>query len=761
MAQDTVRILIVCDQISRRHDREDLFEDVDVPTECVIVSRWDEAFDQIQLWASEGYRADVISADFNNYERDFIPPDELAGGIWVKNGVQFASFVTSWSDEHLSEDLRPGKVFIHSADDHLAARSIKANAGISGRVESFDIIEFNDIISFAYSPSNRAGTRNFRTYLNDKFGYGFPTSESQVRMLKSPNRKIDIGTAWSDIESGTLMPAQALALIGVDQVHQYFGATYDYEALKAAGIAIDDFRAPQAGNFIGDTVAGYLAFDQAQAEALRADGKKVVLVMQDYQPQQMALLGYTDCIILLNGESEHLASIVPNHGVAAALDIGEGFRLRIEDQGDCRVLVGKDDERGAQFSVREFEPITLQNWGTSYTSDGSGDQIVRAIGRILPFTLPMKEMSAVDYDGHPDTRIQFMAKVDEVAESLNAMAVKANADTPDQVRKAVELGAAGIGLLRTEHMFFADEKLQPLRDALLTTDDGARAKALAALKTFQTADFSEIFAAAATSAKDFPVTIRLLDAPPHEFLNAKQVAELSDRVGADNMRGTPLALQTPGLYAMQAEAVFDAIKASGYSGKVDLMLPLVGTAEQVAQIKQEIGTVAVRNDMEGRYGFRAMIETVQAVQNAGEIAALVDGISFGTNDLTAEVGNVKRTDTLGILDWMSRDKLTGKSPFLSLAAPIVALVQQATDAIRKTKSDMDISVCGNQVAGDVRSIEACHKMGLGSISVPAASLYFYPSKIIATHFAVKDSPMGASVAPKVRRGSSMDYDFDD
>ncbi len=199
-----------------------------------------------------------------------------------------------------------------------------------------------------------------------------------------------------------------------------------------------------------------------------------------------------------------------------------------------------------------------------------------------------------------------------------------------------------------------------------------------------------------------------------------------------------LAQRVPGLYAMQAEAIFEAAKHSDFQGKFDIMIPLIRTPAELHAVKREIAEVAQKHGMRGRYGLRAMIETVDAVKHAGEIAREVDGISFGTNDLTAEVmGGIKRNDVAAAHQWSIDKNHVGKSPFLTLAEPVKDLMRQTVDAARAANPAINIGICGHQVAADPASLEFCQEIGLDSVSVPATVECMMPTRIFAAQAALK------------------------
>jgi len=288
----------------------------------------------------------------------------------------------------------------------------------------------------------------------------------------------------------------------------------------------------------------------------------------------------------------------------------------------------------------------------------------------------------------------------------------ANADTPAQVVNAIQHGAVGIGLVRTEHMFFKQEGLDVLRSLLLAP---ANETVLHNFEVYQQQQFKELLVAA--KGADIPVTIRLLDAPPEEFLNQEQLHEFKSNLGGQFLRGLPFALKAPGVYRAQLRALFEALRDSRFDGELKVMIPLVYNAGDLARIKSEYSSILQEYgdtiDQE-RIRFGSMIETLGAIQTAGPIAKICDFVSFGTKDLTREIVGIPRNDVAGIDTWM-RENETAISPYQSLCEPVREAIETALVEINS--EDTEISMCGEHVSGDFESIKFCHKFSFNCISV--------------------------------------------
>lgn len=723
-AGDKKRILILDDDIHLEIETKYLFKNAGINAEVCIATTPEDAMRKLKTWAGEGHPADIVNIDF------------LLGYGGQECGLEELENIVEWA-KSLPEALQPRKYFIHSRNTenlhtnvNMAARrlGLKEPIGLHNTVELVDISNLGRGDEHA---THRELSWQFREYLNKTLGTRYPLSPAQVSLLAKPaETRLDAMQAYEEVTQGTIDPQKALTLIDLTTLASAFKNHIDEhkaEAGRGYNLDVDQVRFMHG---TGGAMSGHIAFSAEAARELKKQGKKAILVLQEFEPKDTASLSGVDGIILLGGGSEHLNVVVANCGIPAVMDNESGFgtKLAIEPaQGKKRLVNKANDEEmlaAGSITIEEGEAVTLGN-------DGNG------LGQLYKGILPIVKGNpyAAEFFGemYPKIFPTVTRWADEARAKHGGMKVKANADNPEQVKKAIELGAEGVGLLRTEHMFFADERRRALAQALLAEEVAARESALSQLKEFQKNDFTEIFAAAAKAGREFPVTIRLLDAPPQEFLEAGQVNALEKRVGKENMRASQLALKTPGLYAMQAAAIFEAAQDVGFKGPIDIMVPLVRTPEETRALKEEIAQVAAQHGMQGQYKFRAMIETFKSVKNAGEIAKLADGLSFGTNDLTAEsMKGAERNDVVATRAWQVKHHHVGKSPFLRLSKPVEAMIKAVVKAARQTNPKIDISICGHQMA-DVAtsSIGICQQLGLDSFSVPAGEEYLIPARIAA------------------------------
>jgi pyruvate,orthophosphate dikinase len=363
------------------------------------------------------------------------------------------------------------------------------------------------------------------------------------------------------------------------------------------------------------------------------------------------------------------------------------------------------------------------------------------VGQVLAGRMPMMEPELASEFG------TLMGWADEVRK----LKVRANADTPEDARVAIKFGGEGIGLCRTEHMFFEETRIRTVREMILAEDEQQRRAALAKLLPMQRADFVELF----EIMQGLPVTIRLLDPPLHEFLphtqaeieevaramdtdprkladRARDLSEFNPMLG---FRGCRLAIAYPEIAEMQARAIFEAAivvnKRTGTEVAAEVMVPLIATKAEFDMIKARIDATAhaVMKDQGGKVSYQVgtMIELPRAALMAGEIAKTAEFFSFGTNDLTQTTYGISRDDAGGFLGaYLSRGILE-VDPFISLDREGVGeLVKIGVSRGRKTRPGLKVGICGEH-GGDPSSVAFCHEIGLDYVScspyrVPIARL---------------------------------------
>jgi pyruvate,orthophosphate dikinase len=320
------------------------------------------------------------------------------------------------------------------------------------------------------------------------------------------------------------------------------------------------------------------------------------------------------------------------------------------------------------------------------------------------------------------------------SDQVRPMKVRANADNATDSAKAREFGAEGIGLCRTEHMFFGEERLPVVQEMILASDEAGRRAALDRLLPFQQSDFEAIFDVMA----GLPVTIRLLDPPLHEFLppldeatdermssRIKALTEANPMLGT---RGCRLGIQWPEIYEMQVRAIARAAKAVQAHPLVEIMIPLVGFAEELRRLRELTEQVMAEEAPEIAYACGTMIELPRAALRADEIAEYADFFSFGTNDLTQTTLGMSRDDAEGkFLTFYLEDGVIERNPFETLdQVGVGELMRIAVERGRGAKPSIKLGICGEH-GGDPKSVEFCHGLGLDYVScspyrVPVARL---------------------------------------
>jgi pyruvate,orthophosphate dikinase len=349
------------------------------------------------------------------------------------------------------------------------------------------------------------------------------------------------------------------------------------------------------------------------------------------------------------------------------------------------------------------------------------------------------------------------------ADEVRKLGVRVNADTTDDARTAIKFGAEGIGLCRTEHMFFEETRIRTVREMILAEEEQARRAALSKLLPMQRADFVELF----EIMKGMPVTIRLLDPPLHEFLPhthaeieevaramnadprrlADRVRELSEFNPMLGFRGCRLAIAYPEIAEMQARAIFEAaVEAGRRTGKpvgLEVMVPLIATKAELDLIKARIDSTAqaVMRETGTKLAYQVgtMIELPRATLLAGDIARSAEFFSFGTNDLTQTTYGISRDDAASFLSTYVAKGIFEVDPFISLDREGVGeLVKIGVVRGRKTRPDLKVGICGEH-GGDPASVAFCHEAGLDYVSCS-------PYRVPIARLAAAQAAIGRAVA---------------
>jgi pyruvate, orthophosphate dikinase len=467
---------------------------------------------------------------------------------------------------------------------------------------------------------------------------------------------------------------------------------------------------------------GTVVFTADEAERLGKQGERVILVRRETTPDDYhGMIAAQGILTSAGGTNSHAAVVARGEGIPAVCG------------ADAIKLSPADRTFSANgTSVREGDVITIDGFtGNVYVGE-------------LPLEESVLEKARAGDAAAREEKIwlafeALMARADEV----RRLRVRANADTPDQARNARERGAEGIGLCRTEHMFLGEERVGAVRTMIFAETEEEEAKAYDALAPLQREDFVGIFRA----MDGLPVTVRLLDPPLHEFLPnqvdlAVEVA-LAESRGEDvgermavlqkvnelheanpmlGLRGVRLGIVKPGLYAMQVRAIFEAaaqVRSEGGDPQVEVMIPLVATAPELRQMRDELEPVAAESlgDVElSHLEWGTMVELPRAAVTAGEIAETAEFFSFGTNDLTQTAFGFSRDDIGKFVGMYEERKLVPANPFVTIDVDGVGrLMGIASEEGRAANPALHVGICGEH-GGDPASVAFCHEIGLDYVS---------------------------------------------
>ena len=461
--------------------------------------------------------------------------------------------------------------------------------------------------------------------------------------------------------------------------------------------------------------SGEIVFSSEDAETLKSDGRKVILVRVETSPEDIHGMHAAEGILTTRGGMTSHAAVVAR-GMGKPCVSGAGS-LRVDYNAGTMSVGGQVFKKGDFITV-----------------DGSTGQVLA--GKV--------DMIEPQLSGEFSTLIGW-------ADKVRRLGVRANADTPADAKAAVRFGAEGIGLCRTEHMFFDEERIQAVREMILADDEKSRRAALAKLLPMQRNDFLELF----VIMEGRPVTIRLLDPPLHEFLphGEEEIAEVAAAMGADpkkladrarelhefnpmlGFRGCRIAIAYPEIAEMQARAIFEAAaeagKRTGKRVKPEVMVPLIATKAELDLVKKRIDAMAEAVSKETGtkldYDVGTMIELPRACLMAGEIAESAEFFSFGTNDLTQTTFGISRDDAASFLGIYTARGILPADPFVSIdQSGVGEMVKIGVERGRKTRSKLKVGICGEH-GGDPASVAFCHEAKLDYVScspfrVPIARL---------------------------------------
>ena len=546
----------------------------------------------------------------------------------------------------------------------------------------------------------------------------FTIEDKKLFMLQTRNGKrtaaAAIKIACDLIDENMISEEEALMQIDAKTLDMLLHPTFDSESLKNA----DKFNVVGKGIAASPgAAAGKVVFTAEDAVIKGKRGEKVILVRLETSPEDIEGMKYAQGILTVRGgQTSHAAVVARGMGTCCVSGCGE---IKMDEENHCFTLAGR--------TYREGDEISL---------DGSTGNIYNVAIKTVP----------------ADPNSGYFGRIMRLADKYKAMGVRTNADTPADAQRAVELGAEGIGLCRTEHMFFDADRIGAFREMICSDSVEARIRALNKIEPMQQKDFEGLMEA----LKGMPVTIRFLDPPLHEFVptNQEDIVALAESQGKSvaeikqiindlhefnpmmGHRGCRLSVTYPEIAVMQTKAIIKAAIAvqsrhPDWNVCPEIMIPLIGEIKELAYVKKVVVETA-ENEIKNanssiKYEVGTMIEIPRAALTADQIATEAEFFCFGTNDLTQMTFGFSRDDAGKFLPSYYSNKIYESDPFARLdTTGVGALMEMAMTKGKAARPSLHAGICGEH-GGDPSSIEFCHKIGLDYVScspfrVPIARL---------------------------------------
>lgn len=553
--------------------------------------------------------------------------------------------------------------------------------------------------------------QRLESHYKDMQDIEFTVQNKKLWMLQTRSGKrtaqASIKIAVDMVEEGLIDKKEALLRINPDSLDQLLHPTLDPKA-KANIIAKGLPASPGAAS-------GIVVFSSKEAERRAENNEKVILVRIETSPEDIKGMHVSQGILTARGGMTSHAAVVARGMGTPCVSGAPALSINYKENYFT----------ASNIKIKEGEVITING--------STGDVIVGEVPTLKP-----------NLSGDFQTIMKW-------ADEIRTLKIRTNAETPLDCQTAIDFGAEGVGLCRTEHMFFNEDRIISVREMILADNLSGRKKAIAKILPMQRKDFVEIFKIMA----GLPVTVRLLDPPLHEFLPHKEseiievakvlnceidyvkqrISQLQEQNPMLGHRGCRLGITYPEIYQMQARALFEAAsivkKETGQSVLLEIMVPLVATREELRILKNLI--IETEKSVENEYGLKlnymigTMIELPRAALMADEIAKEAEFFSFGTNDLTQTTFGLSRDDSGNFLGHYQKAGILEKDPFAELDQEGVGqLIKIACEKGKSVRSDIKLGICGEH-GGNPPSIEFCYKAGLNYVScspyrVPIARL---------------------------------------
>ena len=712
-----------------KHDRGIMYDiDLDEEALCEIIDDYKKV---VRYGQEGGFPSDpkvqlieavkAVFRSWNNdrairYRRMERIPDSLGTAVNVQSMVfgnmgNTSGTGVAFTRSPVNGDNHVYGEFLVNAQGEDVVAGIRTPKPISEMAESFPEVyeDFMNIAKVLEQHYKDAQDMEFTVERNKLYMLqtraGKRTAQSAVKIAVDMEREglIDRETAVMRIEPG--------------QIDQLLHPRFDEDELKGVSAIAKGLPASPGA------VSGKIYFNALEAEAAVKKGEKAILVRETTSPEDLAgMIAAGGILTAKGGVTSHAAVVARQMGKCCVAGCSE-----IIVSEDKKELKTKDKVYG------EGDVISL---------DGYDGKVYEG------------EIHTVEPNLSGDFGV-----IMSWADGIRSLKIRTNADKPEDALKALEFGAEGIGLCRTEHMFFEENRIPAIRRMIVADTESERREALDALLPYQKNDFKGIYEV----MKENPVTIRLLDPPLHEFLphTDAEIRSLAEKIGVpyeklvrrtDELhennpmlghRGCRLAISYPEIAEMQTRAIMEAAievsEEKGYNIVPEIMIPLTSSAKEMAYIKDIVAKEAERCKEEKssdiKYVIGTMIETPRAALTADEIAESAEFFSFGTNDMTQMTYGFSRDDTAKIIETYIEKNIFEEDIFRSIDEKGVGkLLDIAVKLGRQTRNDLKIGICGEH-GGDPRSIEFCHKLGLNYVS---CSPYRVPiARIAAAQAAIK------------------------
>ena len=712
-----------------KHDRGIMYDiDLDEEALCEIIDDYKKV---VRYGQEGGFPSDpkvqlieavkAVFRSWNNdrairYRRMERIPDSLGTAVNVQSMVfgnmgNTSGTGVAFTRSPVNGDNHVYGEFLVNAQGEDVVAGIRTPKPISEMAESFPEV-YEDFMNIA---------RVLEQHYKDAQDMEFTVERNKLYMLQTRAGKRTAQSAVKiavDMEREGLIDREtAVMRIEPGQIDQLLHPRFDEDELKGVSVIAKGLPASPGA------VSGKIYFNALEAEAAVKKGEKAILVRETTSPEDLAGMIAAGGILTAKGG-------VTSHAAVVARQMGKCCVA-----GCSEILVSEDKKelKTKDKVYREGDVISL---------DGYDGKVYEG------------EIHTVEPNLSGDFGV-----IMSWADGIRSLKIRTNADKPEDALKALEFGAEGIGLCRTEHMFFEENRIPAIRRMIVADTESERREALDALLPYQKNDFKGIYEV----MKENPVTIRLLDPPLHEFLphTDAEIRSLADKIGVpyeklvrrtDELhennpmlghRGCRLAISYPEIAEMQTRAIMEAAievsEEKGYSIVPEIMIPLTSSAKEMAYIKDIVAKEAERCKEEKssdiKYVIGTMIETPRAALTADEIAESAEFFSFGTNDMTQMTYGFSRDDTAKIIETYIEKNIFEEDIFRSIDEKGVGkLLDIAVKLGRQTRNDLKIGICGEH-GGDPRSIEFCHKLGLNYVS---CSPYRVPiARIAAAQAAIK------------------------